>query len=185
MEILIICKPVSLLVGSKTEEIQVDKVSKKKSKNVPEEEVEETEEVEEENEEDDEDDFELEPGQDATKVLLAKLRKQMQKDDTQVNKKFFNKQRVLLFAGRGTTQRYRHLMEDVRSLLPHNKKEPKFDTKESLSTINEICELKSCNNCIFFEMKKTDCFLWVSKTPNGPSAKFALSNSKYYQFESF
>jgi hypothetical protein len=38
-----------------------------------------------------------------------------------------NKQRVLVLASRGITQRYRHLMEDVLTLLPHSVKESKFD----------------------------------------------------------
>lgn len=38
---------------------------------------------------------------------------------------YTNKQRVLVFGSRGLTARYRHLMEDIRSLIPHNKKESK------------------------------------------------------------
>ena len=38
-----------------------------------------------------------------------------------------NKQRVLVLASRGITQRYRHLMEDFLTLLPHSVKESKFD----------------------------------------------------------
>jgi len=53
----------------------------------------------------------------------------------------------------------------------------KLDNKDQLNIVNEICELKSCNNCLFFEMRrKKDCFLWASKTPNGPSAKFHVTN---------
>lgn len=64
-----------------------------------------------------------------------------------------------------------------RKLLPHSKKEVKFDTDEPLSTINEICEIKSCNNCIFFEVrKKMDCYMWLSKAPQGPSVRFHVSN---------
>lgn len=35
------------------------------------------------------------------------------------------KQRVLVFSARGVTSRFRHLMEDVRKLLPHHKKDAK------------------------------------------------------------
>lgn len=33
-----------------------------------------------------------------------------------------NKQRVLLFSSRGITSRFRHLMADLRQLIPHHKK---------------------------------------------------------------
>jgi len=52
-----------------------------------------------------------------------------------------------------------------------------MDGKDPLHVINEICELKNCNNCIYFEVrKKTDCYMWVSKTPNGPSVRFHVTN---------
>jgi hypothetical protein len=46
-------------------------------------------------------------------------------------------------------------MDDVRNLLPHHKVEPKFDKTLTLSDINEVCELKNCNNCIYFEVRTT------------------------------
>jgi ribosome biogenesis protein BRX1 len=93
---------------------------------------------------------------------------------------FHNKQRVLVFSSRGITSRYRHLMNDVRKLLPHCKKEVKMEKKDTLQTINEIADIKNCNNCIFFEVKKNeDCYLWFSKTPNGPSAKFHVTNGVF------
>jgi ribosome biogenesis protein BRX1 len=42
-----------------------------------------------------------------------------------------NKHRVLLFGSRGMSSRDRHLIEDLRTLLVHNKKESKFDSKVS------------------------------------------------------
>jgi hypothetical protein len=36
-----------------------------------------------------------------------------------------NKQRVLMFSSRGVTSRYRHLLEDLRKLIPHHKKDVK------------------------------------------------------------
>lgn len=38
---------------------------------------------------------------------------------------YSNKQRILVFGSRGMTARYRHLMEDVRALMPHHKPESK------------------------------------------------------------
>jgi ribosome biogenesis protein BRX1 len=87
------------------------------------------------------------------------------------------KHRVLVFGTRGTTARFRHLMSDVRALLPHHKKESKLDAKDSLSAVNEIADALSCDTTIFFEVrKKRDLYLWFSKTPAGPSVKFHVVN---------
>lgn len=88
-----------------------------------------------------------------------------------------NQQRVLLITSRGITYRYRHLMQDLNSLLPHSKKDAKLDSKSKLEDINEIAELNNCNNCIYFETRKhQDMYMWMSKAPNGPSAKFSVKN---------
>lgn len=91
--------------------------------------------------------------------------------------RYINKQRTLVFSSRGINHRDRHLLSDLRDMLPHSKKDFKFDAKGKLSMINEVCELKSCNNCIFLESKKrTDLYMWISKAPHGPSARFLLQN---------
>jgi ribosome biogenesis protein BRX1 len=91
--------------------------------------------------------------------------------------RYTNKQRTLVFCSRGVSHRDRHLLQDLRDMLPHSKKEVKFDAKGKLALINEVCELKSCNNCIFLEAKKRqDLYLWMSKTPHGPSVRFLLQN---------
>jgi ribosome biogenesis protein BRX1 len=87
------------------------------------------------------------------------------------------KQRVLILSSRGVSDKYRHLMIDLINLLPHSKKDAKFDSKSFLPVLNEACELKSCNSCIFFEVrKKRDLYLWFAKSPAGPSAKFHVTN---------
>eukprot|EP00483_Globobulimina_turgida_P005635 UN05645 len=71
----------------------------------------------------------------------------------------------------------RHLMNDLKLLIPHGKNEPKFDNKRDLSMIKEICGEHNCNNCIFFEARRnTDLYLWFSRCPNGPSIKFYVSS---------
>jgi len=88
-----------------------------------------------------------------------------------------NKQRTLIFNSRGVVSGHRLLAEDLKKLLPHHKAEPKFEKKSSLHDINEVCELKSCNNAIFFEArKKTDLYMWVARLPSGPSLKFQVTN---------
>jgi len=92
-------------------------------------------------------------------------------------KKWTNKQRTLIFSSRGISFRARHLMKDLKTLLPHSKAEPKMDRKDQLFIINEICEMKNCNKCLYFEgKKKKDLYVWVSNVPKGPSAKFLVDN---------
>jgi len=88
-----------------------------------------------------------------------------------------NKERVLVFSSRGISFQGRHLMEDIRTLLPHSKSDTKLDRKDKLFIINEVCEMKNCRKCIFFEAKKKmDLYMWISCTPRGPSAKFLVEN---------
>lgn len=53
----------------------------------------------------------------------------------------------------------------------------KLDTKSSLHLINELADLHSCNNSLYFETRKhEDLYLWMTRSPNGPSAKFHVQN---------
>jgi len=107
-------------------------------------------------------------------IMLARRAEQSRIDNLVP---YRNKQRVLVFCSRGINSRFRHLMEDMRALLPHHRKEIKHDTKRNLREINELCELKGCNGCMFFEARKRkDLYLWLSKTPSGPSIKFLVQN---------
>lgn len=93
---------------------------------------------------------------------------------------FRNRQRVLLLCSRGITQRYRHLLKDLEILLPHARKESKYDSKGNLTMLNELADLNNCNNSIYLECrKKQDLYMWLSKTPNGPSAKFLIQNGSF------
>ncbi|XP_019738467.1 ribosome biogenesis protein BRX1 homolog [Hippocampus comes] len=91
--------------------------------------------------------------------------------------KWTNKERVLIFSSRGTDFRTRHLMQDLRNIMPHSKSDTKMDRKDKLFVINEVCEMKNCNKCLFFEAKKKqDLYMWISNSPHGPSAKFLVQN---------
>ncbi|XP_023684510.1 ribosome biogenesis protein BRX1 homolog [Paramormyrops kingsleyae] len=91
--------------------------------------------------------------------------------------KWKNKERVLVFSSRGINFRTRHLMQDLRTMMPHSKADSKMDRKDKLFVINEVCEIKNCNKCIFFEAKKKeDLYMWISNVPHGPSAKFLVQN---------
>ena len=91
--------------------------------------------------------------------------------------KWVNKERVMVFASRGISYRDRHLMKDFRGMMPHSKSETKMDRKDKLFIVNEICEMKNCQKCIYFESKKKlDLYMWVANIPHGPSAKFLVEN---------
>lgn len=90
---------------------------------------------------------------------------------------YTNKQRVLIVSSRGITARYRHLLEDLKKLIPHHKKDNKLDTKGDIRVVNEIAEMKSCNQIMYLECRKRqDLYLHLARTPNGPSAKFHVVN---------
>ncbi|XP_077981953.1 ribosome biogenesis protein BRX1 homolog [Glandiceps talaboti] len=92
-------------------------------------------------------------------------------------KKWTNKTRVLIFASRGISYRGRHLMNDLRTIMPHSKPDVKMAKRDGLFTINEICEMKNCSKVLFFEAKKKkDLYMWMSNIPHGPSAKFLVEN---------
>ena len=53
----------------------------------------------------------------------------------------------------------------------------KLDTKSALHLINELADLHSCNNALYFETRRhEDLYMWLSRAPNGPSAKFHVQN---------
>lgn len=107
--------------------------------------------------------------------LLAKRRAEQSRIENIVP--YRNKQRTLIFCSRGVTTRFRHLMEDLRSLLPHMRREVKHDTKRNLHEINEMCDLRQCSSAMFFEARKSkDLYMWLAKTPQGPSVKFHVLN---------
>ncbi|KAM3962981.1 ribosome biogenesis protein BRX1 homolog [Aphomia sociella] len=98
-------------------------------------------------------------------------------DPTPKQVKWINRQRVLVFAARGINHRHRHLMEDIKKLMPHHKSESKMERSKNLYVVNEISEMKNCNKCILFEGRKMrDLYLWMSNIPNGPSVKFLIEN---------
>ncbi|CAK1553554.1 unnamed protein product [Leptosia nina] len=108
-------------------------------------------------------------------VVLPPVR--MSDDPTPKQIKWINRQRVLVFAARGINHRHRHLMEDLKKLMPHHKTESKMERSKNLYVVNEISEMKNCNKCLLFEGRKMrDLYLWMSNIPNGPSVKFLVEN---------
>lgn len=88
-----------------------------------------------------------------------------------------NKQRVLLLSSRGVSYLARHLLDNLKTMLPHSRTDSKFNRKKGLSELNEIAEIRNCSKCIYLEMhKKQDAFVWLSAQPHGPSVKFLVEN---------
>jgi ribosome biogenesis protein BRX1 len=103
--------------------------------------------------------------------------------------KYRNKQRCLVICSRGVTPRFRHLLEDLKTLIPHHKKESKLDASKNDkggigAAVNDIAEIRGCNSVLFLECRKRqDAYLWLGHTnrskgsaSNGPSAKFLIEN---------
>eukprot|EP01086_Lenisia_limosa_P013068 TRINITY_DN41867_c0_g1_i1.p1 TRINITY_DN41867_c0_g1~~TRINITY_DN41867_c0_g1_i1.p1 ORF type:complete len:288 (+),score=71.41 TRINITY_DN41867_c0_g1_i1:17-880(+) len=87
------------------------------------------------------------------------------------------KERVLIFSSRGIKSDHRDLMDNLRSMLPHSKKDSKLDCKDRTDVCNEVCEMKNCNKCLFLEGRKMkDLYLWCSNAPEGPSAKMLVQS---------
>jgi len=90
---------------------------------------------------------------------------------------YTNRQRVLILSSRGITARYRHLLEDLKKLIPHHKKDSKLDDKGSIQAVNEVAEMKSCNQILYLETRKhQDLYMYLGRSPDGPSAKFHVVN---------
>lgn len=96
------------------------------------------------------------------------------KSDEPVEKKrkWINKQRVLIFASRGISFTDRHLMKNLQNMLPHSRPGTKMERKDTLTAVNEICEMKNCNKCILFEGRlRRDLYMWLVNVNDGPSLK--------------
>lgn len=92
--------------------------------------------------------------------------------------RYRNKQRCLVLCSRGVTARYRHLLEDLRTLMPHHKKESKLDAGDIAigQAVNDIAEMRSCNSVLFLETRKRqDAYMWMAKV-GGPSVRFHVTN---------
>jgi ribosome biogenesis protein BRX1 len=95
--------------------------------------------------------------------------------------RYHNKQRLLMLSSRGITARYRHLLEDLRTLIPHSKKESKLDVGKNYSgsgagggygaAVNEIAEVRGCHTVLFLETRKRgqDGYLWLGRTSHANS----------------
>ena len=99
------------------------------------------------------------------------------KDPDPNSKEWKNRQRTLVVCSRGIAGRMRHLVKDLCDMVPNTKTESKLNRKDAGIVVDEMAFEKSCNNIMFFEQRKQkDLFMWLSKSPAGPSAKFMVTN---------
>lgn len=89
-----------------------------------------------------------------------------------------NKQKSLVFGSRNMSGRDRHLLQDLRRLMPHSRDHAKLATNNDLSdNIVQLCSLHHCNTTMFLEAHRHDIvYLWLAQVPQGPSLKIQLSN---------
>ena len=86
-----------------------------------------------------------------------------------------NKQRVLLVGSRGIKARSRHLIKNLSSLLAHHKRETKIEKNGGIKNqLRSSCDLKDCENILYFEHKKDRMYLYMGKYPEGPTMKFQI-----------
>ena len=103
-------------------------------------------------------------------------------DEQPSDGRYRNKQRCLVLCSRGVTARYRHLLEDLRTLIPHHKKESKLDPGDDGigRAVLDIAEMRSCNTVLLLECRKRqDAYMWVGRVGGqspGPSVKFHVTN---------
>ena len=82
-----------------------------------------------------------------------------------------------MLGSRGISHRDRHLMVNIRDMLPHSKAEAKTDPKDPLHTLNDVAEMRNCTKCLYFEgHKRQDLYMWLVNIGEGPSVKFLLEN---------
>jgi hypothetical protein len=94
-------------------------------------------------EEDDEDEGENnndddEQQQKRSPVTLIPLPTAIKSSISSSDGRYHNKQRLLVLSSRGITARYRHLLEDLRTLIPHSKKESKLDVGKCIDFVRSI-----------------------------------------------
>ncbi|KAG8492454.1 hypothetical protein CXB51_009577 [Gossypium anomalum] len=104
-----------------------------------------------------------------TRTLLGWKEKEEAKQQTQSStdsSQFFrNKEKVMVTCSRRINYRYRHLMLNLVSVLPHCKKDNKVESRSSEgATLNELIELRGNIN-----------YMWMAKSPSGPSVKFLVN----------
>ncbi|KAG5506846.1 hypothetical protein GH5_06066 [Leishmania sp. Ghana 2012 LV757] len=96
----------------------------------------------------------------------------------QTTKKMTNRQKMLVLGARSMTSKDRHLLLDLRGLMPHSREHPKIGRTNTLGDdLVELCGLHQCNSVMFVEPHRNDVsYMWIGQAPSGPSIKMQINN---------
>jgi len=87
--------------------------------------------------------------------------------------------KVMSLMGRGIIAVHSDLKDDFERLMPHAKREAKYDCSQPTSGMMELARMRGCDTIAFWETKHhRDLILWVSRYPHGPTIKFHVYGIK-------
>lgn len=93
-----------------------------------------------------------------TKILLEIIMGPVDNSESNssgTNSKWTDRERVLMLCSRGSLARTRHLVNDLKRLMPHVHGESKYGKNGRMADdLNEMCELSNCTKCLYFESRK-------------------------------
>ncbi|CAG9573234.1 putative ribosome biogenesis protein [Leishmania major strain Friedlin] len=117
----------------------------------------------------------------ATKAMVNREEEmvgQLHVQHAQTTKKMTNRQKMLVLGARSMTSKDRHLLLDLRGLMPHSREHPKIGRTNTLGDdLIELCGLHQCNSVMFVEPHRNDVsYLWIGQAPSGPSIKMQINN---------
>lgn len=89
-----------------------------------------------------------------------------------------NRQKCLVLGGRAISSKDRHLLLDLRGLMPHAREHAKLGRTQHVGDdLIELCDLHQCNSVMYVDPHRQDVtYLWVGQAPHGPSIKMQLTN---------
>ena len=83
----------------------------------------------------------------------------------------------LLLGTRGIKARHRHLLRDLKNLLPHAALGSKLDTEDGLSSVLQLCEDRMCGTSLLLDARdRRRLYMWAANCPDGPSIMFRILN---------
>lgn len=93
------------------------------------------------------------------------------------DKHVYPRHKVMMITCKGTTGMFSKMKTDLERLIPHNKKESKFNTALPVSALMEVIRLRTCDHALYWEMRqRTELILWATSYPKGPTVKFQVAN---------
>ncbi|RNE99273.1 ribosome biogenesis protein [Trypanosoma rangeli] len=102
----------------------------------------------------------------------------MQLKRATTDKRMTNRQKCLVLGSRNISGKNRHLLNDIRGLMPHAREHSKIAQTQKLGDdLVELCSLHQCNSSLLIEAHRHDIsYMWITQAPHGPSVKLQLTN---------